>query len=156
MESSHSSNYEQKETNLERSNELLKTLNSNDHKIFNSIKKLEAGVNDELVEFHKESLKKSIKKIEKQHKYHEERINAILQLKALSSLTIYFIAVVLLALILARVAIYGVFEGLGLNQLFDMPEWYFKLLAVVIFIGMIYGVFVIVVNGIENIRRNYF
>lgn len=83
-------------------------------------------------------------------------MDKIFKLKAVSSITLYFLSTVLLALILARVAIYGIWEGLGLSQLYSMSEWYFQLLGVGILLLVIIGVFFIVINGVENIRRNYF
>lgn len=146
----------EEQTALDLSTEPFRTLNKNDHVIYKKVKNLGSGVHNELVELHHKALNESIERLEEQYKEHEKKINKILKLKAYSSITLYFIATVLLALILARVAIYGVWNGLGLSQLYNMPEWYFQLLGVGILLLIIIGVFFIVINGVENIRRNYF
>lgn len=141
---------------LDISAEPFKTLNRNDHLIYKKVKNLGTDVRNDWVELHQQSLDDSLSRLEKQYKAHEKKIDKILKLKAYSSVTVYFIATVLLALILARVAIYGIWEGLGLSQLYSMSEWYFQLLGVGILLLVIIGVFFIVINGVENIRRNYF
>jgi len=157
MESNQNLAHEKKEqTPLDLSVEPFKTLNRNDHVIYKKVKNLETGAHKELVELHQKSLNESISRLEKQYKEHEKKIDKILKLKAYSSVTIYFIAVALLALILARVAIYGIWEGLGLSQLYSMSEWYFQLAGVGLLLLVIVGVFFIVVNGFENIRKKYF
>lgn len=134
----------------------LKLANDNDKAIYNKVKKLESGMHDELMKTYEKALNKSIYRLEKQFKEQENMMDKIFKLKAVSSITLYFLSTVLLALILARVAIYGIWEGLGLSQLYSMSEWYFQLLGVGILLLVIIGVFFIVINGVENIRRNYF
>ncbi len=134
----------------------LKIANDNDKAIYNKVKKLESGMHDELMKTYEKALNKSISRLEKQFKEQENTMDKIFKLKAVSIITLYFLSTVLLALILARVAIYGIWEGLGLSQLYNMSEWYFQLLGVGILLLVIIGVFFIVINGVENIRRNYF
>lgn len=134
----------------------LKIANDNDKVIYNKVKNLESGMHDELMKAYEKSLNDSISRLEKQFKEQENMMNKIFKLKAVSSITLYFLSTVLLALILARVAIFGIWQGLGLNVLFNMSEWYFQLLGVILFFGIIAGSMLLVINGVENIRRNYF
>jgi len=134
----------------------LKIANDNDKAIYNKVKNLESGMHDELMKKYEKALDKSISRLEKQFKEQENMMNKIFKLKAVSSITLYFLSTVLLALILARVAIFGIWQGLGLNMLFNMSEWYFQLLGVVLFFGIIVGAMLLVINGVENIRRNHF
>lgn len=113
-------------------------------------------MHDELMKTYEKALNKSISRLEKQFKEQENMMDKIFKLKAVSSITLYFLSTVLLALILARVAIYGIWEGLGLSLLFNMSEWYFQLLGVVIFFLVIAGTMIIVINGVESIRRRRF
>lgn len=148
----------EKEENIafDISAEPFKTLNRNDHLIYKKVKNLGTDVRNDWVELHQQSLNDSLSRLEKQYEAHEKKIDKILKLKAYSSVTVYFIATVLLALILARVAIYGVFEGLGLNKLLSMSEWYLQVLALIIFMGIVFGTMLIVVNGVDEVRRRYF
>lgn len=134
----------------------MKTLNENEEAIYKKVEKLETGMHDELMKKYEKALNKSISRLEKQFKEQENMMDKIFKLKAVSSITLYFLSTVLLALILARVAIYGIWQGLGLNMLLNMSEWYFQLLGVVLFFGIIAGSMLLVINGVENIRRNYF
>lgn len=134
----------------------LKAANDNDKVIYNKVKNLESGMHDELMKTYEKSLNDSISRLEKQFKEQENMMNKIFKLKAVSSITLYFLSTVLLALILARVAIFGIWQGLGLNVLFNMSEWYFQLLGVILFFGIIAGSMLLVINGVENIRRNHF
>lgn len=134
----------------------LKIANDNDKVIYNKVKNLESGMHDELMKAYEKSLNDSISRLEKQFKEQENMMNKIFKLKAVSSITLYFLSTVLLALILARVAIFGIWQGLGLNVLFNMSEWYFQLLGVILFFGIIAGSMLLVINGVENIRRNHF
>lgn len=134
----------------------LKIANDNDKAIYNKVKTLETGMHDELMKKYEKELDKSISRLEKQFKEQENMMDKIFKLKAVSSITLYFLSTVLLALILARVAIFGIWQGLGLNVLFNMSEWYFQLLGVILFFGIIAGAMLLVINGVENIRRNHF
>lgn len=62
------------------------------------------------------------------------------------------IAMILFIALIARTLALGVWEGLFLEQLWNLGEWYWSLLAVVILIGLIVGVVFLIIRGIQSLR----
>jgi len=54
--------------------------------------------------------------------------------------------------LIARTLALGVWEGLFLEELWNLGEWYWSLLAVVILIGLIAGVAFLIIRGIQSLR----
>lgn len=62
------------------------------------------------------------------------------------------IAMILFIGLIARTLALGVWEGLFLEELWNLGEWYWSLLAVVILIGLIAGVAFLIIRGIQSLR----
>ena len=69
-----------------------------------------------------------------------------------SFFSLSIIAMVLLIGLIARTLAVGVWNGLFLEQLWNLGEWYWNLLAVVILIGLIAGVVFLIIRGIQSLR----
>lgn len=72
------------------------------------------------------------------------------QLITLTTLSI--IAMLLFIALIARTLALGVWQGLYLEQLWGLGEWYWSTLAVVILIALVVGVAYLVYRGIRDIR----
>ncbi|GAA3720388.1 hypothetical protein GCM10022378_07970 [Salinicoccus jeotgali] len=62
------------------------------------------------------------------------------------------IAMVLLIALIARTLAVGVWEGLFLSQLWNLGEWYWSALTVVILVGMVGGLLLLILKGLEGLR----
>ena len=73
-----------------------------------------------------------------------------IQLMTLTTLSI--VAMVLFIALIARTLALGVWQGLYLEHLWGLEEWYWNALAVVILIALVGGVGYLVYRGISDIR----
>lgn len=74
------------------------------------------------------------------------------QIKAYSLLTVHVIAMILLIALVARTLLLGVWEGLFLEQLWNLEGWYWNVLTIFIILGVIAGTYFLIIKGVEKIR----
>lgn len=61
------------------------------------------------------------------------------------------IAMVLLIGLIARTLALGVWNGLFLSQLWNLGEWYWSVLAVVILVGLVVGLVYLIIKGLQEV-----
>jgi uncharacterized BrkB/YihY/UPF0761 family membrane protein len=61
------------------------------------------------------------------------------------------IAMVLLIGLIARTLAIGVWNGLFLSQLWNLGEWYWSALAVLILVGLVVGLVYLIIKGIQEV-----
>ena len=61
------------------------------------------------------------------------------------------IAMVLLIGLIARTLALGVWNGLFLSQLWNLGEWYWSALAVLILVGLVMGLVYLIIKGIQEV-----
>jgi len=61
------------------------------------------------------------------------------------------IAMVLFIALIARTLAIGVWEGLFLSQLWNLGEWYWSVLAVVILAGLVVGLVFLIIKGFQSL-----
>ena len=88
------------------------------------------------------------KRFEKQSAFAEKFHKAQL----VTYFTLYIIAIVLFIALIARTLAVGVWEGLFLSQLWNLGEWYWSALTVVILVGLVGGLLLLILKGIEDLR----
>ena len=74
------------------------------------------------------------------------------KIQGYSFFALSIIAMILFIGLIARTLALGVWEGLFLENLWNLGEWYWSLLAVVILIGLIAGVVFLIIRGIQSLR----
>ena len=74
------------------------------------------------------------------------------KIQGYSFFVLSIIAMILFIGLIARTLALGVWEGLFLENLWNLGEWYWSLLAVVILIGLIAGVVFLIIRGIQSLR----
>ena len=63
------------------------------------------------------------------------------------------IAMVLFIGLIARTLALGVWNGLFLSQLWNLGEWYWSALAVLILVGLVVGLVYLIVRGLQEVSR---
>lgn len=61
------------------------------------------------------------------------------------------IAMVLLIGLIARTLALGVWKGLFLSELWNLGEWYWSVLAVVILVGLVVGLVYLIIRGLQEV-----
>ena len=74
------------------------------------------------------------------------------KIQGYSFFALSIIAMVLFVGLIARTLAVGVWEGLFLSQLWNLGEWYWSVLTVVILMGLIVGVGFLIIRGIRSLR----
>ena len=142
--------------------EIEKSQESRNQKIDQLLSRLEQGTTDwnsnikrateqvsfDLLNSQEQAYKRIEENFEKQNSFAQKYKK--IQLMTLSTLSI--VAMVLFIALIARTLALGVWQGLYLEELWGLGEWYWNALAVVILIALVGGVGYLVYRGIRDIR----
>jgi uncharacterized membrane protein YcjF (UPF0283 family) len=85
---------------------------------------------------------------EKQNNY----VQKFHKVQAFTFFALSVIAIVLFIALIARTLALGVWEGLFLEQLWNLGDWYWSVLAIVILVGIIVGVVFLIIKGMKSLR----
>ena len=146
----------------ERMIEIEDSQDKRNQKIDHLLEKLEKGtedwnskvnravekVSDDLRSSQRAAYLRIEKRFEKQSAFAEKFHKAQL----VTYFTLYIIAIVLFIALIARTLAVGVWEGLFLSQLWNLGEWYWSALTVVILVGLVGGLLLLILKGIEDLR----
>ena len=136
--------------------------NRRNQKIDNLLEKLDKGTTDwnynvqqatekvskDLLNTQKLNFEELKESFEKQNKLSKQ----FHKVQGYSFFALSIIAMILFIGLIARTLVLGVWNGLFLEELWNLGEWYWSLLAVVILIGLIVGVVFLIIRGIQSLR----
>ena len=135
--------------------------NKRNEKIDNLLEKLDKGTTDwnynvqqatekvsrDLLNTQKLNFEELKESFEKQNKLSKQ----FHKVQGYSFFALSIIAMVLFIGLIARTLALGVWEGLFLSQLWNLGEWYWSVLAVLIVAGLVIGLVYLIIKGIQEV-----
>ena len=100
----------------------------------------------------KESQRAAYLRIEKRFEAQSSFAQKFHKVQVITQFALYVVAILLFIALISRTLALGLWEGLFLSHLWNLEEWYWSLLAVVILIGLIAGVVFLIIRGIQSLR----
>ena len=142
--------------------EMEKSQESRNQKIDQLLSRLEQGTTDwnsnvskatEKVSFDLlNTQEQAYQRIEENFKKQNSFAQKYQKVQLITLTTLSIVAMLLFIALIARTLALGVWQGLYLEQLWSLGEWYWSALAVVILIALVVGVGYLVYRGIRDIR----
>lgn len=142
--------------------EIEKSQESRNQKIDQLLSRLEQGTTDwnsnvskatEKVSFDLlNTQEQAYQRIEENFKKQNSFAQKYQKVQLITLTTLSIVAMLLFIALIARTLALGVWQGLYLEQLWSLGEWYWSALAVVILIALVVGVGYLVYRGIRDIR----
>ena len=142
--------------------EIEKSQESRNQKIDQLLSRLEQGTTDwnsnvskatEKVSFDLlNTQEQAYQRIEENFKKQNSFAQKYQKVQLITLTTLSIVAMLLFIALIARTLALGVWQGLYLEQLWSLGEWYWSALAVVILIALVGGVGYLVYRGISDIR----
>ncbi|MCE5059115.1 hypothetical protein KJB68_13460 [Mammaliicoccus sciuri] len=152
-----------KQNNLlrERMLQIENLQNERNQKIDNLLEKLDKGTTDwnykveqateqvskDLLNTQRRNFEELEESFEKQNKLSKN----FHKVQGYSFFALSIIAMVLFIGLIARTLAVGVWEGLFLSQLWNLGEWYWSALAVLILVGLVVGLVYLIIKGIQEV-----
>ena len=152
-----------KQNNLlrERMIEIEKAQDERNQKIDSLLEKLDKGttewnynvqqatekVSKDLLNTQRRNFEELEESFEKQNKLSKQ----FHKVQGYSFFALSIIAMVLLLGLIARTLALGVWNGLFLSQLWNLGEWYWSALAVLILVGLVVGLVYLIIKGIQEV-----
>lgn len=112
------------------------------------VNKATEQVSHELLVTQENAYRRIEENFEKQNKF----VQKFHKVQAMTFFALSIIAMVLFIGIIARTLMLGVWEGLFLSHLWNLGEWYWSGLAIVILVGIIIGVVFLIIKGLRSLR----
>jgi len=142
--------------------EIEKSQESRNQKIDQLLSRLEQGTTDwnsnvskatEKVSFDLlNTQEQAYQRIEENFKKQNSFAQKYQKVQLITLTTLSIVAMLLFIALIARTLALGVWQGLYLEQLWGLGEWYWSALAVVILVALVVGVSYLIYRGIRDIR----
>ncbi len=136
------------ESRNQKIDQLLRRLEQGTTNWNSNIDRATEQVSYDLLRSQEQAYKRIEENFEKQNSFAQKYKK--IQLMTLTTLSI--VAMLLFIALIARTLALGVWQGLFLEQLWNLEEWYWSALAVVILIALVVGVSYLIYRGIRDIR----
>lgn len=95
--------------------------------------------------------KRAYNEIEENFKKQNKLTQKFHKVQGFSFFALSIAAMVLFIALIARTLALGVWKGLFLSQLFNLGEWYWSVLAVLIVVGLVIGLLILIFKGLGEV-----
>lgn len=99
----------------------------------------------------KESQRAAYLRIEKRFEAQSSFAQKFHKVQVITQFALYVVAILLFIALIARTLALGLWEGLFLSQLWNLGEWYWSALAVLILVGLVVGLVYLIVRGLQEV-----